>query len=235
MRGLILVLLLSSTLVYAADHVEVRDLSLDVDGIDSLNIVTGSGPMRVTGDPAADRIVAKATITVPGATAEEAVERIERRVEFSLQRSGNAADLTSVTENGFFGWGNDLSVELDVIVPLALAVVIDDGSGDAEISGVGGPLTIDDGSGSILVTDAGSDVVIEDGSGGIEVVVAGGDVNVVDGSGSIRIERVAGSVQVDDGSGSITVSEIAADFVVVSDGSGGVDYRDVQGRVEIDE
>lgn len=237
MRGLLSIILLACTLVHAAanDYVEARDVTLDAAGIRSLNIRTNAGPLRVTGDAGARSIAATATITVPGATAEEAAEKIEKDVKFSLLRDGDEADLTSLVDHGMFSWGDDLRVELDVVVPLSLGVSIEDGSGSAEVTGVGGPLSVDDGSGSIKVHDSGSDVTIEDGSGGIEVIQAAGDVRVIDGSGAIRIEGVGGSVVVDDGSGSINVRDVAMDFIVRDSGSGGVNYSDVRGRVEIDE
>ena len=236
MRGPALILLLSCSLVDAAanDHVEVRELSLDAAGLRMLEIETGSGPLRVSGDPGADRIVAPATITVPGRSGEAAQKKIDKEIVFELRQDGETGRLRSYVDNGMFNWGRGIRMELEVAVPTHLDVTIEDGSGAAEIEGIGGVLRIDDGSGSLLVRDAGADVVIDDGSGGLDVRQVAGDVQVTDGSGSIRIENVGGSVRVEDGSGSIEVNDVAADLIVEDSGSGSVNHRGVLGRVAID-
>jgi len=237
MRGITLTLLLACTLVDAAanDYVEVRDLSLDASGLRTLIIETGSGPLRVTGDPGAGQILARATITVPGKSEEAAKERIEKEVTLDIRNDGDVARLRSFIRDGMFSWGKSLHMELDVTVPASLGVNVEDGSGSMEVTGIGGPLRVEDGSGSIVIHDAGADVIVEDGSGGIEVSLVAGDVQVIDGSGSIRIEDVAGSVTVEDGSGSIDVTDVAADLIVEDSGSGSVRHRGVLGRVVIDE
>jgi hypothetical protein len=48
-----------------------------------------------------------------------------------------------------------------------------------------------------------------------------------------RDRGVHGSVTVDDGSGSIAVRDVRGDFTVKNDGSGGIDYERVAGRVRI--
>lgn len=237
MRGLTLLLLLAGALVdaAAADYVEVRDLSLDIDGVGKLLIETGAGPMVVSGDPSATSIAVTATITVPRKSAETAQKKIENDLILTLERNGSEARLFSKLENGFFDWNNSMRLELAVVVPAVLDVTINDGSGSMEISGIGGALRIEDGSGSFSVENSGSHVTVVDGSGSIEIEGVAGDVHVDDGSGSLRVEQVGGSVFVDDGSGGIDVRDVAADLIVANSGSGRVEHRGVRGRVVIDE
>lgn len=93
-------------------------------------------------------------------------------------------------------------------MPSGLALDIEDGSGEIEISGVGAT-RIDDGSGSIDVRDVDGDLT--DGSGEIEVR-------------DVRIRE--------DGSGSIRAVEVSGDFIVDRDGSGGISVDRIGGRVE---
>jgi hypothetical protein len=237
MRGLTILALMSGTLAHAAmnDYVEVRDLVLDADDIEVLNIDTGSGPLVVAGVPGADRIEVSATITVPGADEDEALEVLERDLRLSLAQNGSEALLESHIETRMFSWGDSPGIELEVRVPQRLSVTVDDGSGSIRIDDVGGSIRVDDGSGSLSIIGAGGAVAIDDGSGSIRVEGAGGDVKIIDGSGSISVRRVAGSVYIDDGSGSIDVDDVLLDLVIEESGSGSVDYSNVQGRVVLDE
>ena len=237
MRGIALLIMLASTLAQAAwdDYVETRELRLDAGGVSVLEIEAGAGSLTVTGDPNADEIIVDATITVSESDEDQAKSRIEKRLVLNLEQAGDTARLEGYFESGMFGWGETPSVALTVTLPQALGLSIDDGSGSMEVSALNGDVFIDDGSGSIRLSDSGGHVEIEDGSGGIEISGVAGDVRIDDGSGSVTVERVSGSVFVDDGSGSIRVFDVQQDFIVEADGSGGVDYDRVLGRIEIDE
>lgn len=43
---------------------------------------------------------------------------------------------------------------------------------------------------------------------------------------------MAGSVTIDDGSGSLDVSDVEKDLVIVNNGSGGLGFSDIAGRVD---
>ena len=75
---------------------------------------------------------------------------------------------------------------------------------------------------------------MDDGSGSIKVTAASGDVVIVDGSGTIEIRGVGGSVRIEDGSGHIRVDDVEKDLIIEDDGSGGLTYTNVRGRVEQD-
>ena len=237
MRALLILGLFAGTLAHAAwnDYVEVRDLAVDADQIEALDIDAGAGSLIVRGESGAERITVTATITVPDSDEARARRKIERDMTLTLEPQGDRAVLQAFFESGLFGRGEQPSIDLEIGIPRRLSLIVDDGSGFIEVSSIDGPVQIDDGSGSLTLTDAGADVDIDDGSGSIRVEGAGGDVRITDGSGSISIERVAGSVFLDDGSGSITVNDVALDLIIDESGSGGVRYNNVQGRVVIDE
>lgn len=152
-------------------------------------------------------------------------------VSVAVRRDGNG--VTIETQFPDRNWRNEFAkIDLVLEVPADVPVHVEDGSGEAEISGVA-ELSIDDGSGDLRISDVRGDVFIDDGSGGIDVRGVGGDVRVDDGSGGIDIADVRGSVRIDDGSGSIDVRDVRGDFTVVNDGSGGIDWANVHGRVSV--
>ncbi len=106
-----------------------------------------------------------------------------------------------------------------------------DGSGDARLAGIKGALEIEDGSGSLDLSDIEGSIEIEDGSGDIELKDAGGDVSIDDGSGQIDLRGIGGSVTIDDGSGDIVIDGVEKDVTIEDAGSGGVEIRNVKGRV----
>ncbi len=233
MRSFIVLMMFVASFAYAgwSNYEEVRDLTLDADGIVRLSINAGAGSMDVTGFEGLDTISVKATIIVPGEDAEDALKIIAKRMTLSLQRRGNDAQLEASFDHGFMGFGANGYIVLEVSVPQGLSVVIDDGSGSIDIIDIFGDVTIDDGSGSIDVKNV-AHLKIDDGSGSIDVVNATGDVSIVDGSGSISIKHVQGSVTIDDGSGSIRVSDVENDLIIIDDGSGSLSFSDVRGDVE---
>lgn len=213
----------------AADYEEVRDLSLNAEGIATLEIETGAGSLLVTGVAESSTIVAEAIIRVPDEDAEGAREIIESDLELSLERDNDRAILRADFKHG--GWlsGHAGSIQLEVTVPEAISLDIDDGSGSITVQDVTGDIALDDGSGSIDLTRVGGRLTIDDGSGSISAQQVGGDVTITDGSGSLKVTRVEGSVTVDDGSGSVTLSGIVGDVDIREAGSGSLSITDVQG------
>ena len=216
---------------YTRGYSEVRDLTLDADGLADFSIQAGAGSLEVTGVEGADHIQVTALIQLEERDEDRARELIEERAELTLERRGDTGELVAKFDGGW--WGSSGAIALEIQIPHGLALTIEDGSGSIKVLGTGGDVAIDDGSGSIIVERVGM-VEIDDGSGSIAVEEANGDVRIVDGSGSIRVRGVAGSVTVDDGSGSINVSDVDVDVIIEDDGSGGLNVSDVRGRVESD-
>ena len=152
-------------------------------------------------------------------------------LEFDFEQRGDTLHIWTITRNT--GWKSNGRINLTLTLPSAVDLEIDDGSGSLEVRGIGGRVDIEDGSGSMVVEDIGSNLEIEDGSGSIEIRQLGGSARIKDGSGSIRLSEAAGDVVISDSSGGIRVSDIRGDFEVLRDGSGGIDYRRVNGEVRL--
>lgn len=214
----------------AADYEEVRDLSLNAEGITALQIEAGAGSLTVTGVEESSTIAVEAIIRVPDEDPEDAREIIESRLALSLERDGDRAVLESRFEDGSWFSGDSGSIQLEVRVPAALALDIEDGSGSIAVRNVTGDIDVADGSGSIDLVQVGGRVTIDDGSGSISAEQVGGDISITDGSGSLDVSRVEGSVVIEDGSGGITVSGVAGDVEILEAGSGSLSISEVQGR-----
>jgi len=242
--GTLLLLASAAFSPLAAADGRVETLRLEAAGVTRLVIDAGAG-----------ELVVRAT---PGATAIEVTARIapadteSDRYELWLRGEDERASLTARhLDRGWFSWGeDDRVIDLEVTLPPHLAVQIEDGAGDLEVSGLrggvriedgsgaieardlSGPLRIEDGSGTITVRGVAGPVRVDDGSGSLSVFDVTGDLEIEDGSGRIDVVRAGGAVVIQDGSGSIDVRG-AASLEVVESGSGEVTYRDVAGEVTI--
>ena len=214
------------------DYEEVRELTLDAGGVDTVEIEAGAGSLEVHGNKNSDKISVTALIQVPGKNEDKAQKVIESDLVLTLERVGDKAVLRGYFESSGWGWGDSPSIGLEVRVPERVALEIEDGAGSMKIRDVAGDIEVEDGSGSLQTTNVGGEIRIEDGSGSISVEGVGGDIAIIDGSGSITVRDVRGSVIVDDGSGSINVSDVDADLIIEDDGSGSLNFARIEGRVE---
>ncbi len=235
MRSLVVMAMFASSLACAAwnGYTENRDLALDADGVEILEIDSGAGSVVVTGIATSDEILAKATIRVPDDD-KGARDFLARELVLSLEKKRGKAILEAHFEDNSWFDGDSASIDIDVSMPDSVELFIDDGSGSILVKGMRADVEIDDGSGSIDINGARS-VVIDDGSGPITIIDVSGDVDVEDGSGEIRIQTVGGTVTIDDGSGSIDVRDVAQDLDIIDAGSGSVRIADVRGKVSRDD
>ncbi len=234
MRVFLILGMFTASLTNAAwrDYEEVRNLTLDADGVNTVEIEAGAGSLDVHGNSGAKKISVTALIQVPGKSDEKAQEVIESDLVLTLERDGDTAVLIGYFDSSLWGWDDIRSVRLEVEVPESVGLDIEDGAGSIEIRDVLGEITVEDGSGSLQMTNIGGDVRVIDSSGSITVETVGGDISIEDGSGSITVQDVRGSVVIDDGSGSINVTDVDADLIIEDDGSGSLNFARVNGRVE---
>jgi hypothetical protein len=206
-----------------------RNATVNASGATSITIDARAGQLRVTGRTDLTEVRVRGTAL---ASSQDLLDDIK----LEAVRNGNTVEVRAVMPDSR-GWSRNYEALLDLVVevPAALALEIDDSSGDIVVESVAGRIRIEDSSGDIRVRDAGADVWISDSSGGIEVRGAKGSVDIdEDSSGEIEIADVTGSVHVGrDSSGSIDVSRVGGDFVVERDGSGSIDYDGVKGKVDI--
>ena len=236
MRTIIILSLFAASLTHAArnDYEETRDLELDAAGLTELEIEAGAGSLEISGVPDTDKITVAALIQVPKKE-EKAREIIESDMVLTLERNGERAVLRGYFDSGRWSFGGSPSMRLEVTVPAAIGLDIDDGAGSMKVMGVSGNILIEDGSGSLQMSDVGGNIRIDDGSGSLSIERAGGDISINDGSGSITVRNVRGSVVVDDGSGSISVSDVEGDLIIEDDGSGSLSFARIEGRVRKDD
>jgi hypothetical protein len=221
------------TVAWAQDYDEPRNATVNAAGATSIKIEARAGQLRVTG---------RADITevrVRG-TARASSRGLLGDIKLEAVRNGNEVTVRAIIpehreDSRDRNWNSEALLDLVIEMPAALALDIEDSSGDMTVEGVGGKTHIEDSSGNIRVRDAGSDVWIDDSSGGIDVRGVKGSVDIdEDSSGEIEVYDVTGSVRVGrDSSGSIDVSRVGGDFVVEHDGSGSIDYDGVKGKVDI--
>ena len=222
-----------------------RTENVDARGARTLMLKAGAGSLKIEGKAGLDRVVIRGR-----ACASEA--RLLDEIELRADRSGSSVTVESMQREGGWNFVNNGYARLDLVieVPARLAADITDGSGSIELVNLGeveltdgsgeikanqlhGNIRIHDGSGSITLRDVAGGVEIRDGSGSIDLRDVAGMIDVKDGSGEVEISGARNSVRISDSSGSIGVRDIAGDFVVERDGSGGIDYANVRGRVDI--
>jgi DUF4097 and DUF4098 domain-containing protein YvlB len=228
-------------------HEAQRSANLDAASAGLLKIDAGAGFLKVIGKPGARTVSIRARAC---ASSKDLLDDIQ----LETHRDGNAiiirANKRDDEGHGFSFRHNEYArLDVTVEVPAGIKTSIDDGSGSIELSDLGdvdiddgsgeifgerlGAVHIDDGSGEIRLEDVRGAVDIEDGSGEIELRGVAGNIDIQDGSGEINVRDAKRDVRVSDSSGSINVTDVGGDFVVRNDGSGGIDYDNVRGRVDV--
>lgn len=189
-----------------------------------LDVTTGSGSITISRG-AAGQVVVHGSIRVhtsSGRNAAEA-EALARRLETDppIEVTGSTVRVGHLDEE----YRRNVSISYEIAVPAATSVVSRTGSGEQNLSDLGGAVEARTGSGEITLSDI-------DGS-----------VEVSTGSGDIIAERIAGAFNGSTGSGSIELVQTASGAVAVATGSGSVSLSGVQsaarartgsGRIEID-
>lgn len=212
----------------AQDYDEARNATVNAAGATAIRIDARAGNLRVTGRSDLTEVRVRGT-------ARASHRDLLADIKVEAVRNGNEVEVRAILpESRDWRWNEHAVLDLNVEVPAAVALDVDDTSGDMTIEGVSARVRIDDNSGNIRVRDVG-DIRISDSSGGIEVRGVKGSVDIDDdSSGEIEVYDVTGSVRVGrDSSGSIDVSRVGGDFIVERDGSGSIDYGDVKGKVDI--
>jgi hypothetical protein len=206
------------------DNVRQLDNTVAFGAASLLRVEAGAGSLRVRG------VQGLREVRIRGTACASSADLLDQ-LSVDVDRDGSAVTIeTNFPDRD--GMNQSMRIDLVLEVPLGVQAEIADGSGDAEISGLGAT-TIDDGSGNLRITDMRGAVAITDGSGDVDIGGVVGDVVIEDGSGDVDITEIRGTVRVSDGSGSINVRGIRGDFIVPNDGSGGVDWANVDGRVTV--
>jgi DUF4097 and DUF4098 domain-containing protein YvlB len=223
-----------------------RNLDIDPAGLKALALVLGSSDAHVEGVAGIKRIEVRGKAC---ASEEEWLKDLtvdqERgsdrvRVTTNKNRSGVHINL--------FG-SSYAYIDLQVRMPADLALEIEDGSGDANVTNVAalkfssgsgdlnahhvtGDMVVKVGSGDAIIDDIGNLTVERVGSGDIRATNARGEIKVGHvGSGDINFTDVHGGVHIESvGSGDVIVRRAGGDVEVGSIGSGDVTVDGVGGN-----
>ena len=207
-----------------------RNLDIDPAGLKALALVLGSSDAQVEGVAGIKRIEVRGK-----ACASE--EEWLKDLTVDQERSGDRVRVTtsknrSGTHINLFG-SSYAYIDLTVRIPTDLALEVDAGSGDADVTNVAS-LRFTSGSGDLKAHHIVGDVLVKVGSGDAIIDDIGGlNVERV-GSGDIRASNSRGDIKVGHvGSGDVTFADVHGSVRIESVGSGDVGVRHTGGDVEI--
>lgn len=211
-------------------HEADRSLDIDRAGLTALVAKNGSSDVRVRGVADIGRIEVRGR-----ACASNPADLDRLKVE--QRRDGDRLVLEIGRDTGMtislFG-SSYAYLDLEIRVPLDLAMEIDNGSGDIDVRDVA-RLRYDGGSGDLDLENIAGELDIEVGSGDI----VGSNVGPVNlrsiSSGDVDLRKIGGDVTVGRvGSGDLDLRNISGSVNVERIGSGDVTVNDVQGSVTVD-
>lgn len=252
MRALLTTLLLFAAATATANPCQFkdeRDFSVDTAGLAALAFELASSDIHVRGEPNLNtiqvhtRACASDESKLAGLTVEQ-------------KKNGDRVILIPHQDDSqtFSLFGSHYAfIDLDVRVPLALAIEVKSRSGDADIADVAaldfsshsgdlilhrvkGNVVVDVHSGDVTADEVGNFTLRHSGSGDIRARDVRGDVKVGHvGSGDLVFADVTHGVSIEAvGSGDINVSHTGGDVVVGSIGSGDVTVASVGGDFRVD-
>jgi hypothetical protein len=204
--------------------------TLQVTGPVDLDVQTGSGTINVhAGDNTSVRV--SGTIRSSGGWSDSANQ--EKKVRY-LEANPPVVQHGSIIKIGHIedeDLQRNISISYEVTVPAATHLRSSSGSGEEDISGIGGPVEVSSGSGNLKLANIGDTVRASTGSGHISADGVKGTLHASTGSGEIHATGVGGALHASTGSGSVTLRQTAPGEVQVNTGSGNVQLEGVHGAV----
>ena len=211
-----LALALTPAALFAAEG--TFDKTLNVSGTANLNVSTGSGYIHITPGPAGSIHIVGHVHSSMGWLSGSSDENV-RRVTDNPPIVQNGNDI-EVGQHTHF---ENVSIDYVITAPRGTNVEANSGSGDLNISNLGGPLKAGTGSGTIEANDLTGNVTLSAGSGDIRAMMNGANyVKAETGSGTIRLQGVTGGLYAETGSGDIDVSGQPGSGWKLETGSGSV-------------
>ncbi len=235
--------------VYAAQcaYSAPRNLQLDLAGVQSVRIEVHNHDVHVRGASASG-------LTLTGrACASDRAALDDLTITQKRQGSELLLELGSRSRNVFRLFGGTYAyLDVTLQLPASVPVVVNVGSGDAEVTGVqqvkaqvgSGDLNVSNiaqrfaasvGSGDIHAKDVGALEIGAVGSGDFKASAVRGDVRVGSiGSGDVQLRQIGGSVHAQTlGSGDLVVEGAGGDFSLDTKGSGDVTHSGIKGKVSV--
>jgi hypothetical protein len=208
MFAIALLVLFTSTAVFASTPQGSFEKTLTVSGPVNLEVLTHSGDVTVRAGSSGSVLI-RGKIFVGnrwlGSNREADVHEIEQHPP--IRQEGNNIHVDYIDSSM-----KNISVDYEISVPVDTVLVTRTGSGDQVIEGTHG------------------NVETETGSGDLKLANLTGEIRLQTGSGNIRAREIAGSVKGGTGSGDIEIEETAAGDIDLHTGSGNITARGVQGR-----
>jgi len=226
---------LASTAMYARAE-GTFDRTLTVSGPVELDVSTGSGHIYIkpgSGNQVQVHGIVRASefggwLSGGGLSPDEKVKRIQQNPP--IEQNGNGIHIGRIEDSEL---KRNISIDYELTVPAATRVTSNTGSGDQRIQGVQGPVEVRSGSGNLEVSQVGGEVRAATGSGDVTVNGSKGGAHLSTGSGSIRGTQIAGSLDASTGSGDIRLQQTAEGSVRVRTGSGDVELSGVKGGLTV--
>ncbi|HET9307512.1 MAG TPA: DUF4097 family beta strand repeat-containing protein [Candidatus Sulfotelmatobacter sp.] len=200
-----LVVLFTSTIVFASTPQGTFEKTLQVNGPVDLEVLTHSGDVTVRAGSSGS-VVIRGKIYVGdrwfGGRREDDVHSIEQNPP--IRQEGNSIHIDYVNVR-------NISVDYDITVPAQAAVRTRSGSGDQTIEGTQGKVDVQTGSGDVRLRNL------------------KGEIRLQTGSGDVRAHEISGTVKGGTGSGDVEIEESGPGDIDLHTGSGGVTARGIQG------
>jgi len=211
-----LVLALTPAALFAAEG--TFDKTLTVNGPANLKIGTGSGYIHITPGPEGSIHIIGHVHSNMGWLSGSPEENVRRVTDNPpIVQNGNSIEVGQHTHF------NNISIDYVVTAPPGTTIDASSGSGDLNISNIGGSLKAGTGSGTIEANNLTGDVALSTGSGDIRAMMNGAHyVKAETGSGTIRLQGVTGGLYAETGSGDIDVAGQPGDGWKLETGSGSV-------------
>ena len=203
------------------------DRTLQVSGPVELDVVSGSGNIKVhVGGSSSVHVYATihARDSWTGLSAQEKIKRLQANPP--IEQQGNSIHVGRIEDRDL---QQNVSIDYDLTVPSQTKVSSQTGSGNQDIDSVQLPVNTHTGSGNITVGNITGGVRAKSGSGDLHFNNIKGSLDAEAGSGNIRARGIAGEVTANTGSGEIEVEQVASGSVRANAGSGNVRLRGVKG------
>jgi Putative adhesin len=205
MLAIALVVLFTSTAVFASTPQGTFEKTLTVNGPVNLEVLTRSGDVTVRAGSSGS-ILIRGKIYVGnrwlGANRDAEVHEIEQHPP--IRQEGNNIHVDYIEMK-------NISVDYEISVPADTVVRTRSGSGDQIIEGTRG------------------NVDTQTGSGNVKLANLTGEIRLQTGSGDVRARQIAGSLKGGTGSGDVEVEETSSGDIELHTGSGNVTARGIQG------
>lgn len=224
------------------------DKTLPAEGIESLEIETGTGLVRIRGAENATEISITARACATEAAVLDDIGFDTERREATIMLSDRLPEGANHPEAAFARIDLQLEVpsrlHVDIVTrrePVSVSNVasltLDSWRGETEVTDIKGDATIVKQRGDLAIRNVKGSLSVSRQVGEMVIENVGGDVVIERADrGNSRIESVGGSVRVvSNGRGDIAVKQVRGDFIVESNQAGRIHHDAVGGTVDIAE